>query len=202
MINWSKKIVFVCLLLVLSGFTFPGKVIQFGGEIPWPLSNQRPVSESSSKGLWDLESYGTRKMFNVEIVSEKSGYDWIRVAEIDPHTYEVLSWGEGIFRQVENVIVKGKKQSSFFDLNTKPGSEKEDTYGRYITMFPNGDFTKQPYVIRLVEVKTSLGHVLGLSIIHYIEQTYEHLLGRRVLGTPLECDNTDLKEERLSCFLD
>ena len=60
----------VLLVVLLTGFTYPGGNVQFGGEIPWPLSNQRAVSESTSQGLWDLQSHDTRKLFNVEIVTD------------------------------------------------------------------------------------------------------------------------------------
>jgi hypothetical protein len=188
----------VLLVVLLTGFTYPGGNVQFGGEIPWPLSNQRAVSESTSQGLWDLQSHDTRKLFNVEIVTDhESGYDWIRVAEIDPENYTVMSWGEGIFRS--GAFTRTQWQSSFFDVTTQPGA-KSDKYGRYITMFPNGDINEPPYLLRLVEVKTAVGHVLGLSVIHYIDYRYDHMLGQKILDQPLRCD--ERAGEQLSCFID
>ena len=193
---WRSFPLFVVLFLV--GFTYPGQNVQFGGEIPWPLSNQRAVSASTSQGLWDLKAHDTRKLYNVEIVTdEESGYDWIRVAEIDAENYQVISWGEGIFRT--NAYSYRKIQSSFFDVTTQPGKQK-DVHGRYITMFPNGDINEPPYLLRLVEVQTSVGHVLGLSVIHYIEYRYEHMLGKRILEKPLRCNERG--REQLACFID
>ncbi len=190
------KLLFVVLLVCLhisSAFAY----INFGGEIPWPLSSQHVVTMTNSRGLWKLDNKTSSMVFNVEIVSRDNGYDWIRVSELDPKSYRVISWGEGFFRTSDN---EASDQSSFSDIYLDKETP-QDRHGRYIYMFPNGDLSQPPYLIRLVEVETPLGYVLGLSIINLVEKDYEHYLGVRLHTQPLNCVEHEKNEENLNCFL-
>ena len=194
-------IVFV-FAISASAFSDKSKVTHFGGEIPWPLSIQHVVTVQNSKGLWKLESKNKKRMFNVEMESDiRSGFDWIRVSELDPKTYEVISWGEGFFTPPK----KSTPESSFSNILTDVGpvnSTGKDKYGRYLSMFRNGDFNEHPYMLRMVEVETTLGHVLGLTVIEYSNgMKYQHFLGTRVLEVPLGCVEND-RSDNLKCFMD
>ncbi len=191
-----RLLLFIVLAAVLT-FSAGFKYYSFGGEIPWPLSSQHVVTMTNSRGLWKLDNKDSSMIFNVEIVSRDSGYDWIRVSELDPESYTVLSWGEGFFRTTTD---EAEDQSSFSDIYLDKEAP-QDRYGRYIYMFPNGDLNQSPYLIRLVEVETQLGYVLGLSIINLIDKDFEHYLGVRLHTEPLNCVEHEKKIENLSCFL-
>lgn len=183
----------LCFVLISN---FAQAFYNFGGEVPWPLANQHVVTVQNSRGLWKLGNKTSQMLFNVEIVSRENGYDWIRVSELHPTSYRVLSWGEGFFRAQSD----SDEGSSFSDIHLEKG-KIQDRYGRYIYMFPNGDLAQHPYVIRLVEVETTLGTVLGLSIISLVDKEYEHYLGTRIHAQPMKCEEAEEKTENLSCFL-
>ncbi len=181
----------VVTTLSISAFSY----VNFGGEIPWPLSVQHAVTVKNSKGLWRLGDGQQSRMFNVEMRKDsRSGFDWIRVSEMNPETYEVISWGEGYFSP-ENI---SSVDSSYSNVNLDSGG-KTDQHGRYLTLYPNGDLNSHPFLIRMVEVETTLGNVLGLSIIEYVEKKYVHLLGTRVLKEPLGCFQAE--NEGLNCYM-
>jgi len=170
----------------------------FGGEVPWPLSNQKVVSVDNTRGLWKLRSGSFEKVFNVEMISHKNGMDWIRVSELDPKSFQVISWGEGFFRQVS----ASNSQSSYSSISLGDLVGSADRLGRYIYMFPNGDIKEHSYLIRLVEVETSVGQVLGISVIRFMDQNYEHLLGQRLLKKPLSCQQDKRLPDDLSCYIE
>ena len=205
MIGFVRRVapltIFCAVALAISAFSY-NDVKQFGGEIPWPLSVQEVVTVKNSKGLWQLEDKNNTRLFNVEMKDDdRSGWDWIRVSEIDPKTYDVISWGEGFFSP--NQKLPPIPNSSFSQINLDILNGKKDSHGRYLSMFPNGDTTKHPYMLRMVEVKTTLGNVLGLSVIEYVEKNYEHMLGTRIMKKPLSCFESEKKQnEELTCYLD
>lgn len=193
---WIKKLSPWIFFFTLTGFYTPSGVVQSGGEIPWPLSNQEVVSATHSQGLWKLGNQDGDKIFNVEIVTDpRSRFDWIRVAEMDVNTWEVVSWGEGFFSHAPKIY---QGPSSFFDVSVRPGGAN-DKMGRYLTMFPNGDLKNDSYLVRLVEVKTSLGNVLGLSILDFRSMQFDHYLGTRMMTQPLTCDEKPVRNENLTC---
>ncbi len=182
----------IAVALSLSAFSY----VQMGGEIPWPLSIQHAVTVQNSKGLWRLGDGQQSRLFNVEMRADsRSGFDWIRVSELHPESYEVISWGEGYF----SPTAINHTESSYSNVNLETGIGKKDSRGRYITMYTNGDLTDHPYMIRLVEVETTLGNVLGLSILEYVEKSFDHLLGTRVMVEPLSCVEGD--KDGLTCYL-
>lgn len=184
-------LVAVAILLTTSAFSY----VQFGGEIPWPLSTQHIVTVENSRGLWELGNGQTSRLFNVEMRRDsRSGFDWIRVSEMDPETYKVISWGEGFF----SPSPINQTDSGFSNISLEHHSKK-DSMGRYITMYGNGDLSGHPYLLRMVEVETTLGNVLGLSIIEYVDKKFEHLLGTRVMVDPLNCVESD--KAGLKCYL-
>ena len=73
--------------------------------------------------------------------------------------------------------------------------------GRYLYMYPNGDLSAKPYLLRMVEVETSIGRVLGLSVINYVEKSSKHYLGTRLLKEPLDCHATLGEFDSLECYL-
>lgn len=170
----------------------------FGGEVPWPLSNQKVVSADNTRGLWKLRAGSYEKVFNVEMISHKNGTDWIRVSELDPKSFQVISWGEGFFRQMS----ASNSQSSYSSISLGDFVGPADRLGRYIYMFPNGDIKERPYLVRLVEVETSVGNVLGISVIRFMDQDFEHLLGRRLMKNPLACQQDKRLPDDLSCYFD
>lgn len=198
---------FLLLSLVVSvSFVAHGfSPLNFGGEIPWPLSNQRMITVDKSSGLWELENIFTRKLYNVEMIESEDGFDWIRIANIDPETYEVISWGEGTFinctLQADGDGCRQQNGASSFSniLLDSQVKDQNDQFGRYIHMYPNGDLTLSPYLVRLVEVKTGLGNVLGVSVVDYVGKSFEHLLGSRLLSTPLSCVVANEKSKNLDC---
>ena len=170
----------------------------FGGEVPWPLSNQKVVSVDNTRGLWKLRAGSYEKVFNVEMISHTNGIDWIRVSELDPKSFKVISWGEGFFRRVSTA----SSQSSYSSISLGDFVGPADRLGRYIYMFPNGDIKEHPYLVRLVEVETSVGNVLGISLIRFMDQDFEHLLGRRLLKKPLSCHNEAREPDDLACYFE
>jgi hypothetical protein len=197
-----KKLIMVSLLIFTSLFclsAFSYVPPHFGGEIPWPLSRQRIVTVENSQGLWRLKDQSNRaRLFNVEMVHQSDEHrDWIRVSELNPETYEVLTWGEGFFADFS----KGEKDSSFFDVTLDSAFPKNDPHGRYLSMFKNGDINNTPFVVRLVEVKTTIGHVLGLSIFSKASIEGDHMLGTRVSKRPMLCGDGN-KDDVLTCFFD
>lgn len=179
------------IVFTTAAFSF----VNFGGEIPWPLSAQHIVTVQNSRGLWRLGDGKEHRIFNVEMRTDtSSGYDWIRVSEFDPKTYEVISWGEGYFSPNPG----GQTQSSYTDVSLDTESKKDRT-GRYITMYANGDLNSHPYIIRMVEVETNIGNVLGLSFIDPGYKNFEHLLGTRVMVDPFGCYETE--KNGLACYL-
>ncbi len=190
-------VVVATLALVTMGMK--DSIIQMGGEIPWPLSIQHAVTVKNSKGLWQLEGKSSSRLFNVEISSDaQSGFDWIRVAELNPKDYSVINWGEGYFSQSS---VAGSPDSSYSTITLGPSLGKKDPHGRYLTMYSNGKASKHPYLIRMVEVETTLGNVLGLSLIEYSQNEFEHMLGTRVQKEPMSCLESD-KDEKLDCYFE
>lgn len=187
-----KTLLFSVVLLV-SSLTFASPLPQAGGEIPWPLSNQHVVTVNHGQGLWNLNSNTDSIYFNVEVVAKDNGYDWIRVAELDKVTFEVLSWGEGFFSKN-----KKKTCSTYSNIGV---SQSMDAPGRYIYMFPSGDLKNHPYLIRIVEVETPVGFMLGVSIINMIEKEYEHFLGSLVLKHPLACQEENSSKGELVCHI-
>ena len=193
-----RKILPFLFLVSLAGFTYNGIPLKAGGEVPWPLSNQEVISVDRSKGLWKLSNQEDEKIFNVEMVADpRSGFDWVRVSELDPKSWEVVSWGEGFFSQNPNTL---NGQSSYFDVTLN--APINDKLGRYLTMFPNGDLNQDSYLLRLVEVKTSVGNVLGLSVISYSTMDSEHFLGTRMLKAPLACNEDPKAGQSLVCHID
>lgn len=195
-----KKVLLSVLLVPLFTILFSQESFgfTFGGEIPWPLSNQHVVTVSNSRGLWQLENKSMSKLFNVEMKAHVSGYNWIRISELDPKTYEVISWGEGFF---DLDIDTSDSQSSFSNILVESDEQVNDRFGRYITMYPNGDLHAHPYLIRIVEVETSIGNVLGMSVLDYRNYNFTHLLGKRVLLDPLSCREDIKRADNLKCFL-
>ena len=196
---WKKLSLVISVVLVSSQLTAKPWTDPFaGGEIPWPLSVQHMITVKNSRGLWKLEDNLGERMFNVEMSTDgRSGFDWIRVSELDPKSYVVKSWGEGFFSSGS----KKGSDSSYSNITLGPSLGQKDPHGRYLTMFPNGDVTKKPFIIRMVEVDTSLGVVLGLSVITGFPQELEHMLGSRVMEDPLSCAKSN-KTEKLTCYLD
>lgn len=186
--SWLASVLVSLLLFTQIAFAKP---LQAGGEIPWPLSNQHVVTVNHGTGLWSLDSYDSSMYFNVEIQTNEKGYDWIRVAELNKETFEVISWGEGFFSNELKEVASG-----YTNFSVNP---QKDAYGRYLHMFPKGDLKKNPYVLRLVEVETPIGFLLGLSIIHVVEGDYEHFLGQRVLKNPLKCKEGKVDTDNLTC---
>ena len=185
---------FFVLAVALTNSAFSN--ISFGGEIPWPLSIQHAVTVKNTKGLWKMKSGKDTRLFNVEMRKDsRSGFDWIRVSELNPETYKVLSWGEGFFTPGEK---EATIQSSFSSVGLETNG-KVDTRGKYLHMFTNGDLESQPYLIRMVEVETTLGNVLGLSVIDYSDNDYDHMLGTRIMKKPLGCFESD--DDNLTCYL-
>lgn len=170
-----------------------------GGEIPWPLSVQHVVTVENSQGLWRLENGTSTRLFNVEMKKDvSSGYIWIRVSELGPKTYTVLAWGEGYFTPAKTSISAPK--SSFSNINLEAGDYSKDSLGRYITMYSNDEDNDSTYMLRMVEVETSLGNVLGLSILGW-NKHLNHMLGTRVMINPLDCFETKATNT-LQCYLD
>lgn len=193
--------VFLTIALTNSAFSNILDGTQFGGEIPWPLSVQHVVTVENSKGLWKLSNKKQTRLFNVEMAKDsRSGFDWIRVAEMDPKTYKVLSWGEGFFTPSK---LPGTPESSFSNILLGWGQKigGKDKLGRYISMFPNGDLDEKPYLLRMVEVESSLGTGLGLSFMDLTSKKFDHMLGSRVQDEPFSCINND-KTDQLECFFD
>jgi hypothetical protein len=196
MFSICKKLVSVGLIaavtLIVAAFT----IVEFGGEIPWPLSVQHPVTVEHSKGLWKLGDGQSSRLFNVEMRTDsQSGFVWIRVAEMDPESMQVYAWGDGYFSPSHTSDIDSSYSNIHFD---KPG-QNQDKMGRYVTMFPNGDTQARPYVLRMVEVETTLGNVLGLSILDYKKMDYDHFLGTRVMDEPMSCDES--RKKGLTCYL-
>lgn len=201
------KLVVLPVILVLLTLAESYGNFNFGGEIPWPLANQREVTESNSVGMWKLYYKNEVKTFNVEMIENQNGFDWIRVSELHPETYEVISWGEGFFLRCDKNPVgayckmkQGGGTSSYSNIFLSNLGSGKDRYGRYIEMYPNGSFEKSSYLLRLVEVQTSIGNVLGLSIINHTEKNLFHYLGVRHLDAPLNCTESLDNFETLSCF--
>lgn len=194
MLKWVVSCLVLAFCLNASAYS----IVQYGGEIPWPLSVQHVVTVSNSQGLWKLQNKSMSKVFNVEMRTEENGLDWIRVSELHPKTYEVISWGEGYFNLK---VDTASGQSSFSNILVDTNESLNDRYGRYISMYPNGDLYAHPYMIRIVEVESTLGNVLGLSIINYVEMSYEHLLGARIMKDPLACHQNRENEDNLTCFM-
>lgn len=189
MSSWCR-IVLVCCLMFIGSFShanLPGVSYQTGGEVPWPLSKQQIITVQNSQGVWQLESGQRFRLFNVEILSQQTGEDWIRVAELDDMN-QVVAWGDGFF-------ANGKK--SLGGIWTSTGVK--DGLGRYLYMYPNGDLEKRPFQVRLVEVKTPAGHVLGVSVIDTILNKAEHMLGQRLASQPLKCSKRPDSIEHLQC---
>ncbi len=187
----APMLVGMAIVLATSAFS----EINAGGEIPWPLSVQHLMTVQNSKGLWKLGDGQQSKLYNVEMRADtSSGYDWIRVSELDPETYHVISWGEGYFSPAPGQ----NAQSSYSDISLDTQMQ-QDKRGRYLTMYANGDLSSHPYLIRMVEVETTLGNVLGLSIIEYVEKKYDHFLGTREMTDPLSCFESD--DKGLTCYL-
>lgn len=172
--------------------------IALGGEVPWPLSNQRPVTAENAAGLWRLDVDEYSMLFNVEMISYGQGVDWIRVSELDKNTLEVITWGEGFFKSTEI----GSTESSYSSILLGDSMGASDRIGRYIYMFPNGDIQQRPYLVRLVEVETSVGSVLGMSVIKFSDSTLKHMLARRVLAKPLPCHQHPSLKESLRCYFE
>ena len=194
-----KNSILFIMVLIFTVIASASGYISLGGEIPWPLSNQSVVTVANSQGLWKLENKDISRLFNVEMTRDKEGEsDWIRVSELNPKTYQVISWGEGLFKLGPKPL---KSQSSFWNLAVEGVGDEKDRYGRYLTMFPNGDISQPPYLLRMVEVKTALGRVLGLSVIDTNKKSLEHFLGTRILSLPLDCIQVANKVE-LNCYLD
>ncbi len=195
-----NKFVFSFLVLVFMSGALAQSQTTFGGEIPWPLSVQHSISASNSKGLWEVKHQQTTKLLNVEISEDTiSGFDWIRVSELEPETYNVIAWGEGFFSPGKSG--DGGPQSSFSSVAIGSGLPAQDTHGRYITMFPNNSGLEgSSYLLRIVEVETLIGNVLGVSVIEYKNQEFDHMLGRRLFENPLACVENE-QRERLSCYL-
>lgn len=198
MVDMMKRLAVFVGCLFFSIMVFAQVPTQFGGEIPWPLSNQHVVTVKNSKGLWSMGQKGKKKIFNVEMITnQRSGTDWIRVSELDPKTYEVISWGEGFFTETEYSSIESR--SSFWDVTV--GKDEVDRHGRYLNMFPNGSLEEHPYLLRVVEVETAVGNVLGLSVLHYVEKQYDHFLGQRIMKEPLSCQMQEDEAEEMSCFI-
>lgn len=202
----AVRFVFLSVVLCCATQAWAKPIYQFGGEIPWPLSNQRMVTVDHSAGLWRLENREAEKFFNLEMNQGEDGFDWIRISHLDTKTLKVISWGEGTFlrceadSELETCRSKKTGGSSFSNiLLDSQNKDQNDQFGRYIHMYPNGDFTRRPYLVRLVEVKTSLGNVLGVSVVNYVEKDFEHLLGVRVLGEPLACNLAGHWNKSLTC---
>lgn len=181
-----------------------GSYVMLGGEIPWPLADQRVVTVDNSKGLWKLRSDKSVKYFNVEMLTRTSGRQWIRVSHLDPMTFEVLSWGVGVFESCSESNTVGcseaRLRSSFSDIFLGSVEAQPEDLGRYITMLPNANLKDFTYLVRLVEIETSMGRFLGLSTLK--SKRDEHFLGTRVLEEPLRCVEDSNQVNHLSCFLD
>lgn len=58
------------------------------------------VSVKNTRGVWKLlENKEKTRIFNFEMREDtRSGFDWIRVSEMDPKTlFKVIAWGEGFY---------------------------------------------------------------------------------------------------------
>ena len=198
MFGFMKKVAPILFVLAVALTNSAFSNINFGGEIPWPLSIQHAVTVQNSKGLWRLKSGQDTRVFNVEMRKDsRSGFDWIRVSEFNPETYEVISWGEGFFSPNKPVT---QPESSFSNVGIETSAGKVDSLGRYIHMFANGDLNSHPYLLRMVEVETQLGNVLGISVIDYTGKKYKHMLGTRVFKEPFGCFETKDDKEELKCY--
>lgn len=186
----------VAVAMTNSAFSIGG-LPQSGGEIPWPLSIQHVVTVENSQGLWRLHGKEGDRLFNVEITSDsQSNFDWIRVAELNPNTYAVMSWGEGFFTPGKT---SANPESSYSKIVLGKGVGGNDKHGRYITMGSNGFHVGESYLLRMVEVDSAIGKVLGLTIISFNNSKMENLLGTREMNEPMDCSE-DIKTEKLKCF--
>ena len=153
------------LLIVLTLFAFQSYA---GNEIPWPYSAQQPMTEENSKGLWWVPTYEGSVLYNVEVFDNENGESWMRVTEMDPWTYEVLSSGEG----------------TYCNKDEEDGGRS----GRYVYMFPHAKHPElSSYPLHLAEVATEWGVALGTSI-YKDNQNPEHALGYKEREEPLNCD--------------
>lgn len=201
MFGWMKKVAPLILFIgaiLLTNSAFSGGV-QYGGEIPWPLSNQHLMTTKNSQGLWEVtNSKQEKKLFNVEMTQEAgSNFEYIRVSELDK-SFKVIAWGEGFFTKAP---LPGKPESSFSNIIIGGELGGNDSHGRYITMYGNGKVKKTPYLLRMVEVDTQLGKVLGISVIQYASKKFDHMLGSRVMESPMSCVEDD-KDNSLDCIFE
>lgn len=168
------------LVVLLSSVNMYGDLVIFGDEIPWPFSEQFEISKEHSEGLWMIKHLdGSESYLNLEMVETQDHHvSWMRVSELDVDTLEVISWGEGYFCNSSTT------QAIVFE-NSIP---IQDEIGKYVYMFQNGNFNIAPYLLRLVEVNSGTGPVLGVST-YFASKEVEptHVLGLRVLKKPFEC---------------
>ncbi|MCB0379498.1 MAG: hypothetical protein KDD33_13480 [Bdellovibrionales bacterium] len=162
-------------------------LVNYGGEIPWPFLDQTRINKASSEGLWKITTLDKKEhLLNVEMLeNEDKELTWLRVSELDLETYEVISWGEGFYQ-------KGGNSVSTEDGIPLPLAK--DKVGQYIYLFSSSDYLQDPILLRLVQVKLKIGDALGVSIYPVRRgETAEHMLGVRMLETPLSCTpNQDL----------
>lgn len=196
MLKLLKALVVISILTVSSqALAFPKpatKPIISGGEIPWPLAHQYEITAENSGGLWLLEQKSGTRYYNVEILDQFEGMTFLRVSELDPNTFEVISWGEGFFKHEKPTTISVDYWSLYLDTNKKIKTD----VGRYLYMYPSGDIGERPYMIRLVEVRTTINISLGLSIYPFgSTENNEHILGSRLQTKPLHCEPDVIPQE-------
>ena len=190
----------VALVLFFVSFSAMAEPIITGGEVPWPLAHQYRITAENSRGLWKLEQQQGMKYYNVEILDQVEGTTFVRVSELDPKTLKVVSWGEGFFKASQQKTTISTDYWADYFIG---GAHGIADVGRYLYMYPNGDITEAPYMLRLVEVRTSLNISLGISIYPLASAlNKEHVLGSRLQEDPLNCRFNDpgtTLQDRLTC---
>lgn len=196
--HWLKSA--VILMVFFFSFQTLAKPITMGGEIPWPLAHQYRITAENSRGLWKLTSQQGAKYYNVEILDQVNDITFVRVSEIDMKTFKVISWGEGFFKDSQ------QSQNSLWSLYFDISVPNTVDVGRYFYMYPNGDITENPYMVRLVEVRNQFMTSLGISIYrNSATGGKQHVLGDRMQADPLDCRLDDVQDpeviDSLTCEL-
>ena len=168
------------------------------GEIPWPLAKQDIVTQKNTAGVWIIGDGLSQRIFNIEMRELGDGdYIWMRVAELMPDTLNMIAWGE-IITSAKDSKVSGKA----YGLPDWLEIVEDDGLGTYVIIAPNSVKTMgNPTLLRMVEVQTALGTVLGLSIMQLRGGEQKHFLGTRYSKKPLSCFRSESDTSRLSCYL-
>ena len=139
-----------------------------------------------------MQGPGSIQFYNVEVVSKGDGFEWIRVAQIDPVDFKVLYWGEGYFQST------AIDYYSVLSSHSKPKIESED-YGRYLYLFSGGDMKKDPIILRLVDLKSDGEPILGITQMSVDSSgKTRHMVGTRLFKEPMVCEERSL--QGVECF--